>query len=92
MKLKLRGFSKETLKKYDDVAENPLLAISPKNQEKLGIAAGDISIGDVAVRLIHGKSDEFVGMTKTLRDNLDLDIGQDVELEKIDDELKIIAS
>jgi len=89
MKLKLRGFTKETLKKYDDVKKNPLLAISPKNQKELKVVAGDILIDDVAVQLIDGKSDEFVGMTQALRESLGLDIGQDVEIENKDGELKI---
>jgi len=89
MKLKLRGFTSETLKKYDDVINHPLLAISPKNQKELKIVTGDILIDDTSVNLIDGKSDEFVGMTKTLRETLGLDIGQDIEIENDDGELKI---
>jgi len=89
MNLKLRGFTEETLKEYKNVKENPLLAISPKNQEELGVVSGDILISDIAVRLIDGKSDEFVGMTKTLRESLGLEIGQDVEIEKVDGELTV---
>ena len=89
MKLKLRGFTKETLKKYDNVSENPLLAISPKNQKELEIVLGDILIDKVSVRLIDGKSDEFVGMTKNLRETLGLDIGEDIEIESIDGGLKV---
>lgn len=89
MRLKLRGFTEETLKKYDDVINHPLLAISPKNQKELEIVSGDVLISDVAVNLIDGKSDEFVGMTKTLRETLGLDIGDEVEIEKVDGELKI---
>jgi hypothetical protein len=89
MKLKLRGFSKETLKKYDNVKENPLLAISPKNQKTLKVISGDILIDEESVQLIDGKSDEYVGMTKTLRDSLGLDIGQDIEIENSDGGLKV---
>ena len=89
MKLKLRGFTKKTLKLYDNVKKSPLLAISPKNQKKLGVVSGDVLIDEVSVRLIDSKSDDFVGMTKTLRESLGLDIGQDVKIENSDGELKL---
>jgi len=89
MKFRLRGFTENTLKKYSNVKQNPLLAISKKNQEELGIVAGDILISDVAVQLIDGKDDKFVGMTKTLRESLGLDIGEEIEIEKSDGELTV---
>lgn len=91
MKLKLRRFTKETLKLYDNIKKNPLLAISPKNQKTLKIISGDILIDEVPVRLIDGKNDDFVGMTKTLRETLDLDIGQDIKIENSDGELKVTS-
>lgn len=84
MKLKLRGFTKETLKLYDNVKTIPLLAISPKNQKELKVISGEITISKVGVQLINGKSDRFIGMTQTLRETLGLDIGQDVEIENSD--------
>ena len=80
IKLKVRGFRKVTLKKYEDVKENPLCAISPKNQKELKISEGKIKVNKTSATLIKGKSEKFIGMTKYLRDSLDLENGQDVEV------------
>ena len=80
IKLKVRGFRKETLKKYEDVKENPLCAISPKNQKALKVSGGKIKVNKSAANLIKGRSDKFIGMTKALRDALELENGQVVEV------------
>lgn len=89
MKLTVRGFRKVTLKKFQDVKENPLCAIHPKNQKELGISEGDIKVNDSSARLIEGSSDKFIGMTKTLRENLGVENGQEVEVAYEDSALKI---
>jgi hypothetical protein len=89
MKLTVRGFKKETLKKFEKVVESPLCAISPKNQKELEISGGEITINDSSARVIDGSSDEFIGMTKTLRENLGVTIGQEVEINFEDSALKI---
>lgn len=80
MKLKVRGFRKVTLKKFDDVKENPLCAIHPKNQKKLKISEEKIKINKSSARLIDGRSEKFIGMTKALRDTLELENGQAVDV------------
>lgn len=89
MKVKVRGFTKATLKQYNDVANNPLVAISPINQKELGVSVGTISVNQKTARLIDGKSDEFIGLTKTLRDRLKLENGQEIDVEYLDNELTI---
>ena len=89
MKLTVRGFRKVTLKKFQNVKENPLCAISPKNQKKLKISLGKVVINDSSTRLIDGRSDKFIGMTKTLRKNLNVENGQVVEVTFKDSVLKI---
>lgn len=90
MKLTVRGFTKTTLKKFENVKDSPLCAISPKNQKTLGISQGEVSIDEYDFRLIDGSSDQFIGMTKTLRENLGVEIGQDVEVSFEDSVLKIV--
>ena len=89
MKLTVRGFRKVTLKKFDKVKESPLIALSSKNQEALGIKAGEIEVNDASARLVDGSSDKFVGMTKTLRDNLGVESGQVASITFEDNVLKI---
>lgn len=89
MKLTVRGFRKVTLKKFKNVKANPLCAIHPKNQKKLRISLGDIMVNDSSARLIDGSSDEFIGMTQTLRENLSVENGQIVEATFEDSVLKI---
>lgn len=89
MKLTVRGFKKETLKKFENVALSPLCAISPKNQQDLKISLGEVSINDFSFRLIDGSSDQFVGMTKTLREQLGVENGQVAEVTFEDSTLKI---
>lgn len=89
MKLTVRGFRKVTLKKFQNVKASPLCAIHPKNQKKLKIGEGEIAINDSSARLIDGRSDKFIGMTKTLRENLGLENGQVVEVTFENQILKI---
>ena len=69
-----------TLKKFEDVKENPLCAISPKNQKALEICEGQIKVNKTSATLIKGRSDKFIGMTKALRDALELENGQVAEV------------
>ena len=87
--MSVRGFRKVTLKKFQDVKENPLCAIHPKNQKKLKISLGDITVNDSSARLIDGRSEKFIGMTKTLRESLGVENGQVVEVTFEDQILKI---
>ena len=89
MQLKVRGFTKVTLKKFNDVVNNPLVAISPINQNELELAAGEISVNNTSARLIDGKSDEFIGLTKTIREKLGFKKGQEVEIKFSGGELDI---
>lgn len=89
MKLTVRGFTKETLKKFENVAESPLCAISPKNQNELKISLGEISINNSSARLIDGKSDEFISMTKTLREKLEVENGHIADVIFEDSVLKV---
>lgn len=89
MKLTVRGFKKTTLKKYQNVQENPLCAISPKSQQNLKISGDELMINDFKARLIGGSSDKFIGMTKTLRESLGVENGQVVEITYEDSILKV---
>ncbi|MFA7244184.1 MAG: hypothetical protein WC080_02775 [Patescibacteria group bacterium] len=89
MKLIVRGFKKETLKKFKDVKSTPLCALSPKNQKNLGVCKGKSIINGLSAIIIDGSIDQFIGMTKTLRQNLNLEIGQEVEASLQDSVLKI---
>jgi hypothetical protein len=90
MKLTVRGFTNKTLKKYDDVKENPLCAISPKNQKALGVSGKKVEVNNSSVRLVKGSSEKFIGLTKTLRDSLGVENEQVVEVSFVDSVLKIV--
>ena len=89
MKVTVRRFRKITLKKYQNVQQNPLCAISPKNKQMLKIDSDSIKVNNFPVRLIDGSSEKFIGMTKTLRENLGVENGQVVEINFENSILKV---
>lgn len=80
MKLTIRGFKKETLAKYTNIIEQPLVALGKNTQETLGINPGPVKINNVSARIIEGSSEDFIALTKTLRQKLGVERGEEAEV------------